>query len=300
MNKRVVGARYALLAALGLAATAVAFPGAGAGATTPGVVYGAETSQFEVVNAEVNPLRNRVVKFQFGWGADCVNGPAATPTTPNFIGFTEYRGPFVIKKNGTWSKTITEGGVDGSSKIKFVYQMKGLRTPTKMTGSIRVTFTETDLADAIIRTCDTGVIKYAALEKQRFGGLTVGQKNLIQVRTNALGNKISRVRWDWDGTCTAGPAAKPDTSLTAFQQDFITRLVTIKKNNTFDSGVISEGPFPDTQTGISRSFTTQVKGLKVGRTLKGTVTGGFTEIDTATGQVIRNCTSGPIKFSAKD
>ena len=83
--------RAAVLAAIGATAFASAI-GSAATVSPQGVVYGAETAQFEVVTIEVTPARNRVAKLVFGWQADCTPGPAATPTTSNFTAWTEYRG----------------------------------------------------------------------------------------------------------------------------------------------------------------------------------------------------------------
>ena len=99
------GTRTAVATAVGIIAAAI-IPAAGFGAVAPapGVVYAGETPQFEVVTAEVTPARNRVAKFIFAWSAQCVLGPAATPTTDTATSWTEYRGNFPINAAGRWSK----------------------------------------------------------------------------------------------------------------------------------------------------------------------------------------------------
>lgn len=81
--------RITMLAAVGSAMFAASV---GSAATVPkqGVVYVAETAQFEVVTIEVTPARNRVAKLAFGWQADCTPGPAATPTTSKTTAWIEY------------------------------------------------------------------------------------------------------------------------------------------------------------------------------------------------------------------
>lgn len=289
------------LVAVGVGALAALAPATGLGATAPlpGLVYAAETAQFEVVNAEVSAARNRVTKFNFGWSAECVLGPGATPTTSNATAWTEYRGGYAINKAGRWSTSFKSNRFDGTVQQAFTHKLSGIRTSGKMSGTIQVTLVEADAAGQHIRTCASPTIKYSALEKTMFGGLTVGQKNLILVKLTLTGKQVKRFRWDWSGTCTLGPAAKPETSATAFERDFLDGPLPIKANGSFAAD-FGFDPVPNTTTGITTQFRVKLVGRKSGRTIKGTVTGGFLETDTATGGVIRDCTSPAVKFNVKD
>lgn len=294
------GTRTAVATAVGIIAAAM-IPAAGFGAVAPvpGVVYAGETPQFEVVTAEVTPARNRVAKFIFAWSAQCVLGPAATPTTDTATSWTEYRGNFPINAAGRWSKNFTASGVDGTIQQLFNYRLSGVRTATKMTGTIHVILTERDAAGEVVRSCDSKPVRYTAFEKGGFGGLTVGQRNPTLVRLNPAGTRIQRIRWDWAGTCIAGPAAKPETQTTWFQRDFVDGPIVIKSNGAFAKSFKYQ-PIVNQATGLSDTYSARVLGRRVGRTIRGTLTAGVVETETATGAVVRTCTSGPIKYTTKD
>ena len=290
--------RAAVLAAIGATAFASAI-GSAATVSPQGVVYGAETAQFEVVTIEVTPARNRVAKLVFGWQADCTPGPAATPTTSNFTAWTEYRGGYPINTQGAWKEQFVADGLDGVIQQQFTYSFAGRRSGDKMVGTLKATLVEKDAAGQIIRTCPSPVIKYNALNRATFGGLTAGARQPAVVKLNLSGTRVQRIRWDWDGTCTPGPAAKPDTEITHFERDFVNGPMIIKPNGNFGKS-FAYNPFANTQTGMTRQYRAKAVGRRVGATVKGTMTAGFVETDTATGGVIRDCASKPVKFTTRD
>lgn len=294
------GTRAAVAAGLVLAGVAAA-PSAGwaAAPPAPGVVYAGETPQHEVVTAEVTPARNRVTKFVFSWSADCLLGPAATPATSTFTYWKElYRGGFAIKPNGRWASNFRETGVEIGIVRSFSYRLSGVRSLTSMTGTIRVVMTERDPMGQVIRTCDSKPIRYTALEPGRFGGLTVGPRDPVLVRLNLPGTRIQRIRWNWSGTCIAGPGATAATELTTYQLEFIDRSIGIKPNGAFRK-TLAYAPIPDTTTGLARTFDEKVVGRKTGRTITGTLTARFIDTQIATGSIVRICKSA-VRFTAKD
>lgn len=290
--------RITMLAAVGSAMFAASV---GSAATVPkqGVVYVAETAQFEVVTIEVTPARNRVAKLAFGWQADCTPGPAATPTTSKTTAWIEYRGGYPINKQGAWKTQFAANKVEGAIQRRFTYSFAGRRVGGTMVGTLKATLLETDAAGQIIRTCPSPALKYKAVEKATFGGLTVGARQPTLVRLNPAGTQVKRIRWDWEGTCTLGPAAKPETLATHFEADFVEGAVIIKPNGNFGKSFAYK-PFANTQSGMTRQYRAKVVGRRVGAIIKATMTAGFIETDTATGGVIRDCASKPTKFVTKD
>lgn len=285
----VAGGGMALTASVSSAATA----------PRQGVVFGAETAQFEVVTIEVTRARNRVARLVFGWQADCTPGPAATPATSNFAAYVEYRGGYPINKRGAWKKTFDFHPVEDGVHQHFTYSFAGRRSGRNMVGTLKVTLDETDSAGQSIRTCASPAIKYKATEKATFGGLTVGARQPVLVKLNLARTRIQRIRWDWEGTCALGAAATPDTLVERFQQDFVEGPIVIKPNGNFGKSFSYE-PRRDTVTGLTYKFRARVVGRRVGSTIKGTVTAGFLETDTATGERVRDCASRPVKFTTKD
>ena len=292
----------ALLAAGGATAL-TASVGSAATASRQGVVYGAETAQFEVVTIEVTRARNRVARLVFGWQADCTPGPAATPATSDFAAYVEYRGGYPINKHGAWKKTFDFDKVEDAVHQHFTYSVAGRRSGRNMVGTLKVRLDETDAGGQNIRTCVLPAIKYKATEKATFGGLTVGAGQPVPghpvlVKLNLAGTRIQYIRWDWEGTCTPGGAVTPDTLMERFQQDFVEGPIVIRPNGSFGKSFSYE-PRRDTVTGLIYTFWARVVGRRVGARITATITAGFREADT-TGAIIRDCASKPAKFTTKD
>ena len=289
-----------LAAVLGVG-TAIA-AGAPAAITPPGNVFAQEIARDNTVIAELNPLRTKVTKFYWSWDTPaCTLGPAATPTTGTFIAFTEpNRGPMAINKLGAFKKTIKLGPfVDGAITSNFTHTIVGRRVGGTVAGSVRSVMIETDAAGQNVRTCDSGVLTFKLIDKDTFAGLS-SKKEPVVVKMNPARTKVIRLAWDWSGSCTLGPAATPETSTTAFVPDFLTGF-TLKKSGAWGSGGrVDTGPLPDAASGITSDYNYNVAAKRTGNVNTGTITAGFVETNTASGQVIRTCASGPVKFNIKD
>lgn len=288
-----------VLAALGVAVLA---SGVSEGAPAPpvGVVYAGDTTpQRNAVTIEVNAARNRVTKLVWVWDAPCTPGPAATPTTEMRTSWTEDRGGYAINRLGAWSRTFSIGPVGENGVFRtFQYAIRGRRTGGRMIGTLRSLLTDRDAAGQVIRTCDSGPMRFNVVERNVFAGLT-GQRDPIVIAMNPARTRVARLRWDWDGTCTLGPGARPDTSSTTYVPDEI-RAFPVDRLGRW-GGALGYNPQPDPAgTGISTAYSYKIVARRAGQTIRGTIAASFTETDTASGAVIRDCTSGPVKFRARD
>lgn len=295
------GSRRARVAFMIVGGSAAVLPTAGLAAVVPpvGVVFGGETTQGEVITIEVDAARSKVLKLQFSWTADCTPGPATTPTTAMTTGWTEYRGPFPINVTGAWKKLLVVNTTEGPVQQVFTYRFLGRRTGGTMKGTLNATLTEKDAAGQVIRTCVAPATKFKANEGHVFGGLTPGTRDPVIAIMNRARTKVLRLRWDWRGTCTPGPAAKSDTSLEVTWRDFLTGFDVNKAGYFGFTGTL--GPETVPELGLSRSYTYKVVARRSGQSIKGSVTSSFVELDTASGGVIRTCAStGPVKFRVKD
>jgi hypothetical protein len=295
-----VGRRIPLaLVALGVALVA---SGVSEGAVTPpvGVVYAGDTRpQRNAVTIEVNAARNRVTKLVWVWGGPCALGPAATPATEAQTSWTEYRGGYPINRLGGWRRTFTTGPLIANGVYRtFRHAVVGRRSGGRMIGTLRSLLTDRDAAGQVIRTCDSGPLRFNVAERHVFSGLT-RQRNPIIVAMNPARTRVARLRWDWDGTCTLGPGARPDTLPTTYVPDEI-RTFPVDRLGRW-GGTFSFDPQPDPDgTGISTAYAYRIVSRRVGQTMKGTITSSFTETDTASGAIIRICSSGPVKFNIRD
>ncbi len=295
------GSKRAHVAFMIVVGSAALIPTAGSAAVAPpvGVVFGGETTQGEVITIEVDSARTKVLKLQFSWTAECLPGPAATPTTAMTTGWTEYRGPFRISATGAWKKSLVVNSTEGPVQQAFTYAFLGRRVGGTMKGTLNATLTETDPTGQVIRTCVAPATKFKANEGHVFGGLTPGTRDPVIAIMNRARTKVLRLRWDWRGTCTPGPAAKSDTSLEVTWRDFLTGFDVNKAGYFGFTGTL--GPETVPELGLSRSYTYKVVARRSGQSIKGSVTSSFVELDTASGGVIRTCAStGPVKFRVKD
>lgn len=141
--------------------------GAAERAAAAGVTFGGLSSQDRPIVVEVTPRRARVARVVWDWEAKCVLGPAGTPATPLTKRASDRTTPqqFPINRLGRWSGKYTAGpfpqAATGLSET-YDYTLRGrfLDRGTRMAGTIRVTYTETDAATAIVRTCRTGLITF--------------------------------------------------------------------------------------------------------------------------------------------
>lgn len=284
-----------------VAAAATALAGSARAAVAPpaGVVYAGDTTpQRNAVTIEVNSARNRVTKLVWVWDAPCTPGPGATLPTESRASGTEYEGGYAMNRLGAWHRTFTIGPtVVGGISRTFQHQVLGRRSGGRMIGTIRSVVTDRDPAGAVIRMCDSGAMRFNLAERNVFGGLTA-QRNPIVMTMNPPRTRVLRLRWDWDGTCVLGPAARPDTLATTYVPDEI-RAFPVDRLGRW-GGALRFGPQPDPAgTGISTVYAYRIVARRAGRIIKGTIAASFTETDAA-GGVIRGCASGAVKFQARD
>jgi hypothetical protein len=283
------------------AVVTAALAGSAQAAVAPpaGVVYAGDTTpQRNAVTIEVNAARNRVTKLVWVWDAPCTPGPAATVPTESRTSWTEYRGGYAINRLGAWNRTFTVGPtvVNGITRT-FQHQVLGRRSGGRMIGTLRSVLTDRDETGAVIRTCDSGPMKFNVAERHVFAGLTA-QRNPIVLTMNPVRTRVLRLRWDWDGKCTLGLAARPDTLATTYVPDEI-RAFPVDRLGRW-GGTFTYAPQPDPAgTGISTAYAYKIVARRSGQIIKGTITASFTETDTA-GGVIRDCASGAVTFQAKD
>lgn len=272
---------------------------AAAPATPRGVVYGGETSLGEVVTLEVNPAATQVRNLRYSWTAECVLGPAATPTTAPATGWTEYRGPFAINRRGAWTKTLVVNSSEGSIRQVFRYRFVGRRAGGTMRGTLNATLTETDTAGQLVRTCTAPPSTFTIREVHVFGGLTTVTRDPIVAVMNPARTVVTRLRWDWRGSCVAGPAATPETQLDVTWRDFLSGVAVDRTGRFGFTGQL--GPENVPELGLTRNYLYKAVGRRVGQTIKGSITSSFIETDALTGGVIRECASaGPVKFQLKN
>ncbi len=116
---------------------------------------------------EVTSRRARVARVVWDWQATCVMGPAATPATATSKRASDRTTPqqFAVNRLGRWGGRYragpfprTETGIIEDSSYKMTGRF--LDRGTRMAGTIRVTYTETDAVGALIRTCRTGLITF--------------------------------------------------------------------------------------------------------------------------------------------
>lgn len=122
--------------------------------SAPGKVFAGHTTQGGPVVVELTPSRNVVNHFHIGWQSNCA------PDGFIQIGDTLTRFAIVGNRFGdTFEQEFNEpdGVVD-----RFAYAISGTLRGARMTGSFRVTFTETDQTGATTATCESGAMRFTA------------------------------------------------------------------------------------------------------------------------------------------
>lgn len=152
---------------MGAAACVAAVLGVGAPAhahAAGGVIFGGLSTQTKPVIIEVNPRRTRVVRVLWEWRAKCALGPAAPAGTPLTTAWSDMAERFPINGRGGWSGSFAAGPFPNATTgvtQRFTYRLAGsiITGGTRMTGTIRATYTETAAA-GVIRTCNSGLIRF--------------------------------------------------------------------------------------------------------------------------------------------
>lgn len=291
--------RIALVVALAGAALLGAGGARGAVAPAPGLVYAGDNAQRNLVVLQLNRPRTQVRQITWLFSAPCVPGPGATPTTQSSVLITGEAFAIPINRAGSWTKSFRTSRVgENGNTFASRYTLSGRRRGGNMTGTLRTVATETTPAGVRVKTCDTKPIAFTIADRNVFGGLTNGQSNPIAINMNPARTRVTRLRWDWQGPCTLGPAKRADTETDVYYTDFVSDLA-VDKLGRF-GGPLSFSPQPDAATGITTSYDYKVTARRVGLTIKGTITASIVEVDTASGGEIRRCSSGPVTFSVRD
>ena len=266
----------------------------------PGHSFGGKTSQGQLIAITLNPKRTKIARITYGWSAPCVAGPATTPTTPSEVDFAGSSfADIPINRLGAWRATESEEGTLASGITgHFTERAVGRRSGGRMVGTLHVTYVETDRAGQNVRTCTSPPIRFSIADRDVFAGLTPLRYPVV-VKVNPARTRMDQFQWNWDGQCTLGPAARPDTHPGTFIYPDFLRPISIDKHGRF-RGVQTFGPSADAPSGITMRWRYQFLGSLTGQLIKGTITAGYTETETATGGVIRTCSSGPVKLRASD
>ncbi len=290
--------RIALTTAIGCMVLAVA-AATGAPSPPPGLAYAGDNSQHNLVVLQLNAKRTQVRDVVWLYDAKCTAGPAATPETLLEVSATDQASKIPVNARGVWhtSFTTTFARPDGS-KIVFEHTLHGRRSGGTMVGNLRTVGVETDAVGATVRTCDSQPVKFKLFERNVFGGRTAVQLNPIAVTMNPARTRVTRLRWDWQGTCTLGPAKRANTAPDVYYPDLITQLPVDKLGRW--GGAFGFPAQPDPATGITTSFDYKITSRRIGTRIRGTITSSFIETDTATGGEIRRCSSGAVRFAIRD
>lgn len=155
-------------------------------------------------------------------------------------------------------------------------------------------------AVALAAAAAVGAEPAAAAGGVTFGGLS-SQDRPIVVEVTPRRARVSRVVWDWQGTCVLGPAGTTETSLVKRASDRTTPQQFAVNRLGRWGGRYQAGPFPQAETGLSENYSYKLTGrfLDRGTRMAGTIRVTFTET-AATGAVVRTCRSGLITFNIKD
>jgi hypothetical protein len=272
--------------------------GGATAATTPAVTYAGETSQNEIMTVSLSLARTKVKVLRTGISGPCTLAPGAPAGTATTFATSWLYDNFPLRGTRPWLATERFDQTVGDAKWTGTARYTGRFSGDRMTGTITVTINETTLQGAAIRTCKTGKLTYTLSNRNVFGGLTA-QRLPSYISLNPGGNRLTMARWEWRAKCTPGPAAKPETPTETFLSDAIVGPLPIAANGTFRVSTESE-PLPVSESGLTVVFSNSVRGRRAGRSIRGTFTGKFVETETATGALVRTCTSPAVKFTLTD
>lgn len=285
-----------------LIAVATATTASAATAPPRGVVYAGAHSQDAPIVIVVNPTLTKVKTLRFEWDAACTAGPAATPQTElGDKSWVETLTNFPIK-NGKWGESWTTQPFNDAGVLRtYQYNIAGKRSGGYMVGNIAMAMREVTPAGDLVRSCVAKPLTFKVKDRDTFGGGT-SKRFPIAISMNATRRQVKRVDWAWEATCTAGPAVRPDTSLSFLFVDTFTNLA-VSAAGTF-GGTYRYEPVVDTAAGSARNWTYTVTGKRSGRLIKGKLAVSFDDVDASGGplhgQIIRHCTSGSDAYTIQD
>jgi hypothetical protein len=153
------------LALAGLLAGAVAAPAPAAPARSPGVAYAGETSQDSPVSFVLSRDRKTIKRLDIDWYAtltQCTNGVAYV--SGNTFGAAKTKA-LKLSSRGTFRQTYVDAlTVAGVAHVEERPVVRGTVGRTRASGTFRATVIVTDAAGAEINRCDTGTIRWRAVQ----------------------------------------------------------------------------------------------------------------------------------------
>ena len=267
-------------------------------AVAPGVWYAADNAPRNLVVLQFNPARTTITRVTWLVDLACTPGPAPTGMGGPSIQSLEVLN-IPVRKNGTWRKTaIVRRTAENGDLVVVTQTARGTRPGAKIKGTLTGSMTRTTTAGVLVFSCETTPAGFTLVQPNTFAGLTTAQQNPVAVTMNPARTKVTRFRWDWQGPCTPGPAATPETPIEVYFPDQLTGFPVAKSGAW--GGTVDFPPFADPVSGITSSFRYVVRARRTGQTIKGTVNGSFIETNTASGAEIRRCASGDIAFTVKE
>ena len=114
--------------------------------STPGQIFGGQTSQGFPVVVQASAAGDMVDALRFGWAATCSDSST--------IGFGDALSGLPLQSNGAFNSTIPLDTQDSGTTVHAQYVVQGQLSHTSASGSIDVSATLTDSTGAA-RTCDT-------------------------------------------------------------------------------------------------------------------------------------------------
>ena len=133
-------------------------------ASRPGLTYGGMTSQDENVFLRKSRNRRQLARFVVDWMAAptrCTNGKeyfGFSLLDPSFSGRIAIRRGGRFTKRDVWRDTDSDGSV--SEDLTLAGRFRGKRAA----GRFRVFVTERNPAGAVINRCDTGSVRWSAVD----------------------------------------------------------------------------------------------------------------------------------------
>ena len=140
----------AVAAAMTLASPALARPAAD-------VTFGGKTSARWPVMVQLSRDGRKVAYAVAAWSAKCSDGPFAS---------TEEFTRIPVSARRKFSKSYDTGDYqDGSATVRYAASLTGTinKRHPRITGTVRVMLTDKDPTNGVDETCDTGTVRYVAI-----------------------------------------------------------------------------------------------------------------------------------------
>jgi hypothetical protein len=147
-----------LLAVATVAAAAALAPSPALARRPADVTFGGMTSSQWPVMVQLSRDRRQMVYAVAAWSAQCTGGPFS-----DYAEFDAVR----VSARGRFSTSFDSGDIQqGTATSRYAASITGKlnKSRSKITGNVRVSFTAKDPANALDETCDTGTVRYVAVD----------------------------------------------------------------------------------------------------------------------------------------